>query len=413
MKGEQKLSSVIVEGLRDLFYIWKEEMRAVFKDSGVMIFFFLVPLAYPIIYSLIYNPETVHDVPVVVVDHSDSFYSREFLRRVDATPDVKIVGTCLSMDEAQERLNKKEVFGILLIPSEFSKKLHTGQQATVSLYCDMSLLLHYKAMLLASTEVSLDMGKEIHAEYQPRSTEKLQEIQVTPIPYESTALFNPSNGFAGFLLPSVLILIIQQTLVLGICMLGGTARENSKFHHLVPLDRHFKGTFRVVLGKALAYVLIYIPVCLWTLIVVPKIFVLPSVGDLSDILLFLLPYLFACVFFSITLSGFMRTRESPMMIFVFMSVILLFLSGISWPTDTFPVYWKIIADLFPSTPGIRGFVLIESCGATIFEVTREYRLLWFQSGVYFITSALVYRRQIIRVRKKMIRQYQEAKIRRG
>jgi putative transporter len=116
---------------------------------------------------------------------------------------------------------------------------------------------------------------------------------------------------------------------------------------------------------------------------------------------------------SITISGFMRTRESPMMIFVFMSVILLFISGISWPTEAFPIYWKALGNMFPSTPAIRGFVLIKSCGASLHDVAHEYRILWIHTGIYFITAALVYRRQIIRVRRKMLRQYKEAKLRRG
>jgi len=370
MDKEKRLSTHIAEGFRDLFYIWREELRAVFRDSGVMIFFFLVPLAYPVIYALIYNPETVRDVPLAVVDQSASQRSREFIRRVDATPDVRVVATCGSMDEA-----------------------------------------HYKAMLLATTEVSLDMGSEIRAARAPQSTDELQQIYVAPIPYESVALFNPANGFASFLLPAVLILIIQQTLVLGIGMLGGTAREQSRFHHLVPLDRRFRGTLRVLLGKALAYVIIYIPVCLWTLVVVPHLFAYPSVGNPWDALLFLLPYLLASVFFAMILSGFMRTRESGMMLFVFMSVILLFISGISWPTDAFPTYWRVIGQLFPSTPAIRGFVLIKSCGANLFDVASEYRLLWIQTGVYSLLAGLVYRRQIIRVRRKMIREYRAAKAR--
>ena len=144
-----------------------------------------------------------------MVDQSQSFYSREFVRRVDATPDVQIVRSCISMDEAQTMLNKKEAYGILLFPPEFSKNLHSGRQATVSLYCDMSLLLYYKAMLLSTTEVSLEMGGEIHAQNRPQSTEQLKKIEIEPIPYESTTLFNPANGFASFLLPAVLILIIQ------------------------------------------------------------------------------------------------------------------------------------------------------------------------------------------------------------
>lgn len=400
MEKEKKITRIISEGINDLFYVWKEELRNIFKDSGVMIFFFLVPLAYPLIYSLIYNPEVARDVKVAVVDQNNSSHSREFIRRINATPDVKIVDICASMEEAQMLMNKKEAYGILLFPSDFSKDLHTGKQTTVSLYCDMSLLLYYKAMLLSAMEVSLDMGKEITAYNQPLSTDKLSEIQVNPIPYESIALFNPSNGFASFLIPAVLILVIQQTLVLGIGMLGGTTRERSRFNFLIPEDERFYGTLRVVLGKSLAYLVIYVIVCLWTLVVVPKIFAFPNVSESGTLLLFLLPYLFACIFFAMTLSGFMRTRETPMMLFVFMSVVLLFISGISWPKDAFPWYWHIVSDIFPSTPGIKGYVLIRSCGATLNEVAREYHLLWLQTGFYFITSCLVYRRQIIRTEKK-------------
>ena len=400
MEKEKRITRIISEGVNDLFYVWKEEIKNVFKDSGVMIFFFLVPLAYPIIYSLIYNPEAVREVKVVAVDQCNSTYSREFIRRVNATPDVKIVKVCPSMSEAQIMLDRKEAFGIISLPSDFSKNLHSGKQATVSLFSDMSLLLYYKAILLSATEVSLNMGKEISARNHPQSTDKLNEIQINPIPYESITLFNPSNGFASFLIPAVLILIIQQTLMLGICMLGGTAREHNRFNHLIPKNRHFHGTLRVVLGKSLAYIVIYVIVCLWTLVVVPKIFSFPNIGEPGIILLFILPFLFACIFLSMTLSGFMRTREAPMMIFVFLSVILLFLSGISWPKEAFPTYWSVISDIFPSTPGIKGFVLIKSCGATLNEVAREYKLLWLQTGFYFITACLVYRRQIIHADRK-------------
>lgn len=48
--------------------------------------FVLVPLVYPLIYSFIYTNEVVREVPAVVVDDSRSSLSREYLRKVDATP---------------------------------------------------------------------------------------------------------------------------------------------------------------------------------------------------------------------------------------------------------------------------------------------------------------------------------------
>lgn len=410
MKREHRLLYIIKEGILDTFFIWKEELKNVFKDSGVMIFFFLVPFVYPLLYAFIYDNEVVHEAKMVVVDQSDSFLSREFIRRVNATPDVEVTAVCTDMEEARRMLDKKEAYGILLFPAEFSTNLHTGKQTSLSLYADMSSLLFYKAFLLASTEVSLEMGKELRAHRQPAASGKMEEILVDPIPYESVALFNSQNGFASFLVPAILILVLQQTLILGIGMLGGTAREKNRFHCLVPVSRHFNGTLRIVFGKSLAYLLLYVVVCLWVLAIVPKLFALPQVGHPWTVLLFVLPYLFACICFAITLSGFVTSRESPMLVFVFTSVILLFISGVSWPKEAIPPFWQAVGYAFPSTPGIQGFIRINTSGATLNEVAHEYRTLWIQAGVYFITACLVYRYQIIRSRKMVIRQYQHMKM---
>lgn len=409
MKPEFRLQNIIKEGLNDTFLIWKSELKNVFADTGVMIFFFLVPFIYPLLYAFIYNNELVREAKMVVVDHSNSSLSRKYVRMIDATADVKVVGACADMEEAKRMLDTKQAYGILLVPSDFSKDLHAGRQTTVSLYSDMSSLLFYKAFLLSATEASFELGKEVRMHNNPVSTEKLEQITVNPIPYESVTLFNTQNGFASFLVPAILILVIQQTLVLGIGMLGGTAREKNRFHTLVPVSKHFNGTLRIVFGKSLAYLVLYILVCGWTLVVVPKLFGLPQLASPFTLTMFILPYLFACIFFAITLSGFMVSRESPMMIFVFTSVFLLFISGISWPMHSIPSFWKATGYLFPSTPGVQGFVRINTMGATLNEVAAEYKLLWVQTGFYFLTSCLVYRFQIIRSRRLVHQQYQYMK----
>ena len=82
-------------------FIWLEEMKTVVKDEGVLIFFILMPLGYPLLYSWIYNNEVVREVPVVVVDDSHSALSREFTRKYDASPDVSVAFRSKNMAEAQ------------------------------------------------------------------------------------------------------------------------------------------------------------------------------------------------------------------------------------------------------------------------------------------------------------------------
>jgi ABC-2 type transport system permease protein len=381
--------------LLDLFYVWKQEFRTTLRDQGVLIFFVLVPLAYPLAYAFIYTNETVREVPAVVVDRSHSTLSREYLRKVDACPDVKIVGYCADLEEAKQRLKGREAYGIVYIPESFSSDIAQGRQTQVSIFCDMSGLLYYKSLLLANTQVSLAMNADIKIQRAGNTTDRQDKITAYPITYEDVALFNPQNGFAAFLIPAVLMLIIHQTLLLGIGLSAGTARERNPQHTLVPADSRYQGTLRIVAGKSLSYFMVYVLVSVYVLLVVPRLFDLIQIGKPGVLTLFLLPYLLACIFFSMTLSIAIRNRETCFLLFVFTSVPLLFLSGISWPHSAIPDFWRYFSYLFPSTFGINGYVRINSMGATLNEVAFEYRALWLQAGIYFITACMVYRRQII------------------
>lgn len=403
----------VVQGIYDMFYIWKQEFRTTFRDQGVLIFFILVPLVYPLIYAFIYTNETIREVPAVAVDNSRSSLSREYLRKVDATPDVNIVTYCTDMEEAKLMMKDRKAYGVIYIPADFSDNIARGKQTQVSLYCDMSGLLYYKALLLANTNVSLAMNADIKVERAGNSTERQDEITAYPIEYEDVALYNPTNGFAAFLIPVVLMLIIQQTLLLGIGLSAGTAREHNQFRDLVPINRHYNGTLRIVMGKGLSYFMVYSLVSVYILCVVPWIFKLNRIAIPGELALFILPYLAACIFFSMTASIAIRNRETCMLLFVFTSVPLLFLSGISWPAAAIPPFWKYFSYIFPSTFGINGYVRINSMGATLNEVAFEYRALWLQAGFYFITACLVYRRQIILSRRHMIEAYKKMRQKRG
>ena len=402
--------NIVRQGVSDLFYIWREETKATFHDQGVLIFFLLVPLVYPLIYGFIYTNEVVREVPAVVVDESNSSLSREYLRKVDATPDVDIVGHCADMEAAQMMLKARRAYGVIHIPASFSDDINAGRQTRVSIFCDMSGLLYYKSMLIANTQVSLQMNGDIKVARAANTTFREEEITKYPIEYEDIALYNPTNGFAAFLIPAVLILVIQQTLLLGIGLSAGTSRERNRFKDLVPINRHYNGTLRIVAGKGLSYFLLYVVVALYVLCIVPRIFSLNQIGQFTTLISFILPYLTACIFFAMTASIAIRNRETCMLIFVFTSVPLLFISGISWPGSAIPAFWRYVSYLFPSTFGINGFVAINNMGADLYDVAFHYKGLWLQTGFYFLTTCGVYRHQILLSRKHMLAAHKEAKL---
>ncbi len=405
----QPLIKKIQSGIRSTVYVFWQEMRGVFHDQGIFIFFILVPLFYPLVYSYVYSREVLHEVPVVVVDRDCSSLSRDYLRRVDATPDVEIIAQCADMEEARMKLKLNEAYGIIFVPETFSHNLAVGEQSSVTLFCDMGSLLYYKSIVLSNTLVSLAMNKEIKVQRVVGATERQGELIAYPIEYEEVALFNPTTGFASFLLPAVLMLLLQQTMLLGVGMSAGTMREGNKYRDLIPLNRHYDGTLRILIGKGVCYFLIYLLVSVYVLCAVPRMFNLLQLPDPLTLLGFVIPYLFSCVFFSLTASVFIKNRETCMLLFVFTSVPLLFISGISWPGSSISVFWRYISYLFPSTFGINGFVKINSMGASLWEVQKEYVGLWLQTGFYFITSFFVYRWQVLQSRRHLVKEYRRLK----
>ena len=391
---QQGILHTIADGVRDACYIWRDELRLVLKDEGVLIFFIIVPLIYPLLYSWIYNNEAVREVPVVVVDDSHSAMSRQFIRMCDASPDVQIKYYASDIDEAQMLMGRQIVKAIYRIPADFESNLMRMQQSVVSVYCDMSLMLTYKAAYQTALAVSQTMNKEIQIQLAGHYTKREEQIQAAPLQCDDVALYNPGGGYGSAILPAVLMLILQQTLVLGIGMAAGTARETNRFSDLVPIQSHYHGTFRIVLGKAMVYFMIYAVMGTWLTVVVPRIFNFPHLAQWYNLLMLMLPYTLACIFFGITVSCLVRYRENVMLLVVFVSIPLLFLSGASWPQSAIPGFWQGISWLFPSTFGVRAYVRLNSMGGSIGDVLTEYQILWLHVLIYFVIACLVYRHQI-------------------
>lgn len=368
-----------------------KELRKTVSDVGVLVFFIVVPLLYPLLYAYLYGRETVREVPVVAVDDCRSTTSREFLRKCDATPDLKIVSYCADMEEARNVIHNHKAYGIIQVPRELDKTLADGHQATINLYCDMSGLLYYKAMLSGCTMVSLDMNRDIQMVRLGGMSDHEKEVMTMPIENEYVTMFNPANGFQAFLIPAVLILVLQQTLVLGVAMMAGTEHERRRKGDLI-LGHEYDNPISVLGGKGLAYLLVYGFTATYVLCLVPWFFHMPQLWQLPTLVAFIIPFLLASIFFAISISFFVRDRESCFLLFVFVSVPLIFMSGISWPTSNMPTFWRLLAQIFPSTHAVNGFARISTAGALLQDVRYESIALWIQTAVYFMTSLFIYER---------------------
>ncbi len=383
----------ISTALNQMLSITWKEMKTIFTDSGVLLILIIAGFGYPLLYSTVYLSESVDEIPVGIIDESATSESRRFASKIDATREISLV-SCVNMDDAIQKMKRRDIHGIVVIPKSFNKDIETGRQTTVSLYVNMATFFIYKNIALACNYVMLDENKNISL--RKLSAEGLTEQEALasaePLRNKMNILFNEGNGFASFFVPGVLVLVIHQLLFLGIGMVSGTRREENANRKLSQIETPSKKkVYRYILGQGAAYFLIYSLIGSYILIIVPRLFGLPHFASAWDIYRLLLPFLLAVIFFSQTWSVFIRNRETGMVMFLFFSVILLFLSGLTWPLSSFPAFWKYFSYIFPATFGVEGYIKINCMGADFSVINTEFVALWIQAVIYFITACFSYR----------------------
>jgi ABC-2 type transport system permease protein len=121
-------------------------------------------------------------------------------------------------------------------------------------------------------------------------------------------------------------------------------------------------------------------------------FGLPHVGNVVDIMLFVVPFLTASAFMGMVLQWFVSERETSFLVIVFTSLIFLFLSGLTWPQYAMDFPWQQLSALIPATWGVEGFVNINTNSATLSHVSTPYIALWLLTATYFVIAYLIWKR---------------------
>ncbi|MCM1005632.1 MAG: ABC transporter permease [Prevotella sp.] len=386
----KKILNAISIWFRALGESFALEWKHIWKDQGVVLFFLFLPLAYPVIYSLIYNPELVRDVPVVVVDNDKTALSRELTRNFDATQGAHIIGYAADMSEARQALNEHACYAIMEIPHGFERNIGRGGASKAMLYCDMSLLLRYRSLLFSATDLSLAMSAKIQAADIKDLGAASVMAKTDPMPIRAASLGNLQSGFDSFIMPGVLILILQQCIVLAVGMMGGGRFETAR-KGINPVNAIGGSTFVSMIGRMACYIAILALPIIWLTHFVPLVFKFPMAGDMLDIFCFLLPIVLASISIGFIVQCFTTEREAIMLIWVATSVLFLFLSGLTWPRYAMPEGWKFISDLIPATWGVNGFILMNANGASITDVAPFYHNLWYLTAGYFVVAWALHR----------------------
>ena len=381
-----KHNSKILTWLHSIVLSMKQEFKHIFRDEAVVIFFVVLAIVYPPLYSLIYNTEVARDETVVVVDDSHSELSRQFVRDLDASPDVKITAYARDMEEARELMATKKCYGIVYFPADFETEVMRGNQGHVSLYCDMSVMMRYKAMLTAITNVQMETCSRLQGE----KSFRIVSLDGGLVDSRQVPLGNTAMGIASAVLPFILVYVLQQGMIMGIAMLhAGSMGRRRRNRGIDRLDEVKATPGAMLMGKTLVHLFYYLFPAIFALHIVPIIFKFPMNGNFLEIAMIIFPFLIASSLFGQIIRVFVNNREGVFLILAFTSVIFVFLTGVSWPHYQIAPYWDVISKMIPAYWTSTAYVQMQVGGASLSQMSDFYIALWGLVVFYFIIAYLV------------------------
>ena len=347
-------------------------------------------VAYGLLYNLLYQPNIVRKAPIVVVDNSRTQLSRHLTSLVDASPNAQIVAVAADVGEARSVLSRGEAEAILYLPYDMDKRIGRGEQSLFVILSTTATFLYYEATVGAVEDAMLALDNDMRRDMLwilPAPLAVALDARATT-EVVGNALFNPTRGYADYLVPVVFVIIIFQTMVMVVSM-NSAGRKAKRITPMRGRTIGFGGRVAITLARSATYCAIYGALSLFLIGWLPRIFHLPHLASAWELVAMMSPFLLATSLFGQAFGRLFNDREAPIVLITFFSVGLIFISGISYPLQLLPMGWQAVHYLFPIAPAILAFVELGSMGSSLADITPQLSVMWLQVGGYLILATLI------------------------
>lgn len=372
--------------LKTFLAVVLNELKQIFRIKEVTSVLIMGLVTYFFFYPIPYNNEEVRDVPIAVMDQNQTTMSRELLRNLDATDSLRIVDEVENIGEAKELLKQRKIYGIIVIPFDFEQNILKGHRDAVVFYGDASYVMIYNSAATAVSSVVMAMNRNILVDKQIAMGVDPAIAMGNSAPFNpvNVQLFNPQAGYATYIIPPAYVLILHQSIWLGIMLACILSRRSQFDLDLVKNSQLSVGKlgFVTLFGKYIAY-LFYASFAYWIfMLFAPYWYQLPRLSSIIDLAVFGFFFLSAVIMLALSASVLFKKMDNVFLLVLPFSMIFFFFSGMSWPQYLMPDLFLIIARILPSTSAIEGLVHINQMGATLEHVKSQLMNLIVLITVY-------------------------------
>ena len=375
----------------------KREFALFYQNKVLLILFLGAPVMYGVLVGGVYKKGKVTHLPIIVVDEDRSPLSRQLIDMFNENEVIYVAELMADPFGAKEAALEKEATVVVHIPKNFSSDVNYNRSTELTLFVNASntLTSNYAMMAVNVCAGTMKAGIQIKSQEKKGVPAYVAEQQYEPFKTTIVKQNIRSGNYLYFMLPGVLLTVLQQVMMLGLALSFASEFENNTFRELIGKSSN---VFVLILVKITPYVLMSF--LIYGLYYGYSVFYrmplhVEGFAFFGASFLFLLSVAFLGILVSIAIPSQLKATEILMVI----ATPSFILSGFTWPLSQMPDWIVWLSKLIPLTHYLQIFrtMIIEQGTADLIK-EPVWGLVWI-GGISLIASIILLQFKINKVKK--------------
>ncbi|WP_294185544.1 ABC transporter permease [uncultured Sphingobacterium sp.] len=342
--------------MKKIIELIQREFKLFFNNKVLLMLFLGAPVLYGILVGHVYQQGKVTEMPIIVVDEDNSPLSSSFIDMLSDNESIDVARVLPSLFDSKDIAMQYEATTIVHIPKGFASGVQQGRLPEMTVFVDgANTLTSNTAMMAVNVCAStLKAGIQIQAQMKRGVPAKIAAQQYEPFKTTFVKQNIRSGNYLYFMLPGVLITVLQQVLLLGLALSFSSEFEGNTFPDLV---RKIGNPIGLILVKIFPYILMSVGILIlyWGF---GQYYRMPLQADFGRFVLCTFVFLLAVCFIGVLVSILLPSQLKSTEVLMVIATPAFILSGFTWPSSLMPEWVQAIANVIPSTHYLRIFRLL-------------------------------------------------------
>ncbi len=371
--------------IKNFWQLTLREARIIAGEHSLTLTLLIAPLLYAFFYGSIYSYKEEENIRLAVVDDDHSSLSRLMTQQI-GNAQVASVFLVPTIEDAKEAMYKGNAQGFVYIEKGLEEEAKSLKQAHVVVALNASRFLPAGDLLGSLNQICLTLGAGVRLQYLQKlsgMTTEISQREVMPVHLDYRPLFNDTSSYGAFILPGLLALILQQTLLFGLS--GSVAGERKNKTVGEWLQKSSNNLSMALWGKGFFYLFLFSCYSFFFITVNYAVLGLPMRGNGFELGVVFILFFATLIPMGQFIGSFFKSPLLAIQMMAFSTYPFFLLSGYSFPLQNIPHVLQWISMLLPITHFLKIYQSIVQSGATIFQNENSFFAL---IGLFFLYTLL-------------------------